>query len=153
MNTRITISFVAIASLMLCPACSDKDKDENSWATCYDCTLDSWTGIFEGNATYFDASTLVEVDGLDITIEFEETATNYLTAYVSVPNYYSSTISGAWTSPYSISFAGSGSSIVATLYNQGGEFMLNGNAKKFHYKVDSLIIDEVVSFEAYKTTN
>ncbi len=153
MNTRLTISFIAVASLILSPACSDKDKEGNNWATCYDCSLDSWKGIFEGTATYFDASTLVEVDGLDITIEFEETANNYLTAYVSVPNYYSSTISGAWTSPYSISFAGSGSSIAATLYKQGEDLMLNGNAKKFHYKVDSLIIDEVVSFEAYKTTN
>jgi hypothetical protein len=153
LNTRLTISLFAVVSFFLCPACSDEDKEDSNWGTCYDCTLDSWIGAFSGTATHFNASTLVEVDGLDITIEFEETATDYLTAYVSVPNYFSATISGAWTSPYSISFAGSGSSIFATIYKQGEDLMLNGNAKKFHYKVDSLIIDEVVNFDVYKTIN
>jgi hypothetical protein len=60
-------------------------------------------------------------------------------------------VSGDFSNPYIISFAGSGSSVTATMYVKDGELKLSGSSKKFHYKVDSLIIDQIVTFETFKT--
>ena len=152
MKISYTIFFVVLLLVMGSWACKDKEEDKNNWISCYSCSIDSWTGIFEGTTSYFDADTVNVVEDLDITIEFEETASDYLTAYINVPNYFSTAISGEWNSPYSISFAGSNSSLVATLHEKDGDLRLAGNAKKFHFKVDSLIVDEVISFEVYKRT-
>ena len=152
MKINYTIFFVVLLFLFSGWACKDKEEDKNTWVSCYTCTIDSWTGIFEGTTSYFDASTMNDVEDLDITIEFEETASDYLTAYINVPNYFSTAISGEWNSPYSISFAGSNSSLVATLHEKDGDLRLAGNAKKFHFKVDSLIVDEVINFEVYKSS-
>jgi hypothetical protein len=134
-------------------ACGEKDDTGEKWRTCSDCTLDSWVGSFSGKATYFDAVLVNEVPDLDATVVFQKTGDIYLTAYVTIPEYFSATMSGGWTSPYSISFAGSGTSVSGTMYtryDRDSEFRFSGNSKKFHYKGNELVVDEVVTFEVYK---
>jgi len=127
-----------------------KEEDTDDWSNCHTCTVESWKGVFSGKTEHFDAQSGITASDLNITIEFEETATDYLSAYIIVPNYYSATISGDLANTYSVSFAGTSSSISATLYTKDNVLRLNGNSKKFHYKVDSLVIDEVINFEIYK---
>lgn len=131
-------------------ACKEKEGDKNGWTVCNSCTIESWKGTFSGASSYFDAATLSTAENIEITIDFEETATDYLTAYVAVPNYFNATISGELSSSYSISFAGSTSSLNATMQTKEEALKLSGTVKKFHMKIDSLVIDEVVSFEATK---
>lgn len=137
--------------LIFSPACDDKDKDDDGWVVCADCTIGSWTGTFAGTATYFNGSNLISTEGVEMTIRFEETGTDYLSAYIVAPNYYSATLSGELNTPYAISFAGSSASLTATLYQKEGSLRIAGSSKKFHYKVDSLVIDESITFEALKT--
>lgn len=144
--------FIVIILLAITSGC-DKKEETDAWSTCYSCTIDSWTGDFSGTTNYFDAQSNSTVEGLEISIEFEETGTDYLTAYVVVPNYYSASISGELSSTYSISFSGTSSSITATIYSKDNEIRINGNSKRYHFKVDSVVIDEVINFEAYKVLN
>lgn len=137
--------------LGILPACTDKENDDGGWSVCSDCTIDSWIGTFEGTATFFDGSNLSTEDGLEMTIRFEETGADYLTAYIITPNYYSTTLSGELNTGYSVSFAGSGASLSATLYKKEGMLKITGTSKKFHYKIDNLVIDESITFESIKT--
>ncbi len=133
--------------------CGDKDKTGDNWKTCSDCTLESWVGSFSGEGIYYDAALGDEAPGLEVTVVFQATGTNYLTASINVPNYFSTTVSGEMVSPYSISFAGSSSSITGTMYkkySRDGEYKFSGSAKKFHFKGDDLIVDEVVTFDVNK---
>jgi hypothetical protein len=89
-------------------------------------------------------------DDLEATITINETGTNYLTASILVPGYYSATLSGDLTTPYSVSFAGSNASFTATLLKKDGSLKLNGNSKKFQIKVGNVIVEEVVNFDVQK---
>lgn len=149
LNIYLRLLFVLVLVL---PSCENKTDENDGWVFCYDCDVGSWEGSYSGTAEYFESNGLTSEDGLEVNITFQETGTNYLTVSLHVPNYYSTTVSGELNSPYSISFAGSGSSITASLYTKENELRITGNSKKFHYKVDSLIVDEVVSFEALKIT-
>jgi hypothetical protein len=134
-------------------SCGDKEESGENWHTCSECNLDTWIGSFSGKATYFDAVMMNEITDLEITVEFMETGEDYLMTKVTVPNYYSATVSGEMTSTYSVSFAGSGTSLLGTLYSRydrDSEYRFTGNSKKFHYKGNELVVDEVVSFEVYK---
>ena len=57
---------------------------------------------------------------------------------------------GDFASPDIISFAGSSSSLSVTMYIKDGELILTGNTKKFHYKQDTLVVDQIVTFETIK---
>lgn len=137
--------FIAIILLFL-TACSKEEKQEN-WSNCYNCNLDSWTGSWTGKASVFNAQNNSTTEGLDVNVGIAETGTNYLTFSLIIPNQYSSTISGELLAAYSVSFAGSNNSITATIFEKEGEYKLTGTAKKFHYKVDELVIETVVTFE------
>ncbi len=139
-----------LAILIFCSC--NKNEDENSgWVNCTSCTVDSWVGEYSGTGDYSNYNNNTEMKGVAVDITVEETATDYLTIYFHVPNLYSATVSGDLSSPYIISFAGSSSSFTGTMFIKDGELKLTGNSKKFHYKVDSLIIDQVVTFETNKT--
>ena len=146
------IYYLFLFSLLLV-ACQKKESDENKWDACYSCTVDSWVGEYSGTCEYFNANTNLTVKDISFTLTIEQTATEYLTAYIVVPNYYSTSISGDFNTPNYISFGASSSSLDATMYTSGTQFRLTGNSKKFHYKTDSLIIDEVINFESLKNLN
>ncbi len=151
--TNQPIPLLLAAFFLLLTACNEKEEAGDNWISCSGCSLDSWVGTYSGKADYFDAALMKEIAGLDISVVFEETATNYLTAYITVPGHYSASVSGEWNSPYSISFAGSSTSLDGTLYMRdmgGGELRFSGNSKRFHFKVDSLVVDELVTFDVYK---
>ena len=153
MKIRHTFIPIMTAAILFMSGCGDKEDSGDSWHTCSECTLASWIGNFSGKATYYDAIVANEEKDLDINVTFQETGTDYLTVSINVPNYFSATISGELTSSYSISFAGSGTSVFGTLYarnGEGNEFRFSGNAKKFHFKGDELVVDEVVTFDVYK---
>ena len=133
--------------------CSEKDDAGDGWVMCSDCSLDAWIGSFTGKATFYNATLVTEEEDLDITVEFTETATEYLTVYITVPNYYSAAVSGDWTSPYSVSFAGSSTSLDGTMfkrYDRDSALRFSGNSKKFQFKGDSLVVEKVVTFEVFK---
>jgi len=136
--------------LLFFVSCTKENEEDDGWSNCQSCTIESWKGEFSGKAEHFDAQTDITTNNLNLTIEFEETATDYLTAYILIQNYYSATLSGDLATTYSVSFAGSNSSISATLYTKDNQLRLSGNSKKFHYKVDNLVIEEVINFELYK---
>jgi len=131
-------------------ACQDSETDTNSWDACFSCTVDSWTGDFAGTCDYFDAATNSTVNDLPFNLTIEETASEYFTVYIIVPNYYSATISGEFSNPNYISFGGSSVSLSANLYSKESQFRLTGSSKKYHMKVDSLVIDQVLNFESLK---
>lgn len=130
--------------------CDKNKKEGDGWENCTECTMASWVGEYAGSGDYSNYNNNTQLQNLEVSIIIEETADDYLTIYMSVPNTYSTTVSGDFSGSYIISFAGSGSSITATMFMKEGELKLTGNSKKFHYKVDSLIIDQVVTFETFK---
>lgn len=131
------------------PSCIKEDTG-NEWAVCYECTIDSWIGEYEGTANHFNGSSNSNTENLPMTVRIEETGNNYLTAYIIVPNFYSTTLSGEFTNSYSVSFASSGSSLNATIYEFDKTFKLTGSSKKFEYKAGELVINESISFDAPK---
>lgn len=135
---------------MVLVSCEKDEDDGNNWSSCEDCTIESWRGVYQGSANYYDAIQSNSVDGLEATITINETGTNYLTASIQVPGYYSASLSGELTSSYSISFAGSNSSFSATLFKKDGSLKLNGNSKKFQIKVGNVVVEEVVNFDVQK---
>ncbi len=129
----------------------EKDKEDNSgWENCLECTTKSWVGEYSGKGDYSNFNNNTEMKDADVFINIEETANDYLTIYLHVPSLYTATVSGDLSSSYIVSFAGSSSSVTATMFIKDGELKLTGSARKFHYKVDSLIIDQVVTFETFK---
>ncbi|MCB2220961.1 MAG: hypothetical protein KQI35_11245 [Bacteroidetes bacterium] len=147
---RLKTIFIFTMVALFIVACTKEKDDSNGWSSCFDCTLDSWTGSFTGKTSFYNAVNNSTEEELDITIEVMETGTNYLTISVQVPNHYSANVSGELLSGYSVSFAGSSNSFSATLYKKDDQLQLVGNAKRFHYKVDSLIIERVINFETLK---
>jgi hypothetical protein len=145
---KTVFNFLMVALFLV--SCSKEKDDSNGWSSCFDCTMESWTGTFTGKTSFYNAENNSTEEGLDITIEAMETGTNYLTISVQVPNHYSASVSGELLSGYSVTFAGSSNSLSATLYKKDDQLQLVGNAKRYHYKVDSLIIERVINFETLK---
>jgi len=96
--------------------CEKNKKDDSGWKNCLECTTESWIGEYSGKCEYNNYNNNTVVSDADVTINIEETATDYLTIYVQVPSLYSTTVSGDLSSSYIVSFAGSGSSVTATMY-------------------------------------
>jgi len=132
-------------------SCSEKTEDNNGWDVCSECDVDSWIGFHSGTASHYNAATNKTVEGLTIEVEIEETATDYFTVYIEVPqqNYYA-TLSGDFVLPHAISFASSTRSVNATMLVQENQFRLSGISKRFQATNDSIIIKEVVDFDVSK---
>lgn len=152
--TKTNISKVSLLLLLLISiiqiACDKNKNEEDNWKNCTTCTIDSWVGEYSGKGDYRNFSNGSVMSGVDLSITIEETATDYLTIYFLAPNVFSTTVSGDLATPDIILFAGSSSSVTATMFTKDGVFRLTGSAKKFHYQVDSLIVDQVVTFETTK---
>jgi len=129
-----------------------KDVDEEDWRACYNCSFSAWIGSFEGTASYYNGASNSNTDNLQVTVDVMETGENYLTISVQVPNNYYATNSGELTGGYYVNMAGSGNSLSASLYKKDNQIKISGSAKIYHYKVDEIIIDKVVSFDAVKVT-
>jgi hypothetical protein len=156
MNVTSWISNVFILGMLLIIiflGCKKEEEAKDGWKNCLDCSAASWVGEFNGTGDYFDYETNSTKNDIPVSIKIEETAPEYLTIYFVAPNYLSTNISGSLVSNYIISFAGSGSSITATLNIKDQELKLDGNTRKFHYDSDSLVLDKLVSFEVTKIMN
>ena len=153
MSVRRYVRRFLFLILLLCfifSGCEKNKEDSNGWKNCTECTTESWTGEYSGKGDYSNFTTGADMKDADVSINIEETATDYITIYLHVPSLYTATVSGDLSSSYIVSFAGSSSSVTATMFIKDGELKLTGSARKFHYKVDSLIIDQVVTFETFK---
>ena len=153
MNAKKTNSLFSILLILVILWGCSKDESGDNWNNCYDCEIDSWIGSWSGKASVYQAQSNVTTDGFDINIQISETGNNYLTVYMNIPNQYSSTISGGISTGYAISFAGSNNSLTATLFQKKGKLKLSGTAKKFHYKVNELVIETVITFDVTPAEN
>lgn len=147
------VFFLMMFSFIIFASC-DKDNEEDSsdgWGNCYDCTAASWEGNYSGSCDYFDVGLNEYTYDLPATIEVEETAEDYLSVYINVPNYYSATISGQLQSPYLISIASSTASLSASMYVKEGDYKLTGNSKKFVTVDDSTVITKSITFDILKS--
>lgn len=136
---------------MFLVSCNDKTEEDDGWEVCVGCDFESWLGVFTGTASHYTAASNKTVENLSIEIEIEETATEYFTVYIRLPqqNYYA-TLSGDFTGSHAISFASSTSSITATMLVKENQFRLSGNSKKFQAASDTIILKEVVNFDVFK---
>jgi hypothetical protein len=151
LKLQILISVLLIILVFI--RCKEDEQASDGWNNCLDCTVTEWVGMYEGTGNYFDYSSNSTTNEIPVSVEIEETALDYLTVYFHSPNYVSVTISGSLVSNYIISFAGSGSSVTASLNVKDKNYKLSGNAKRFHYDSDSLVMDEMVNFEVIKNLN
>lgn len=132
-------------------SCTDDKEEDDGWDICTECDFESWLSIYNGTASHYNVNTNKTVENLGIEIEIEETATDYLTVYIKVPEQsYSATLSGDFVTPYSISFASSSKSVSATIYVKENQLRLSGNSKIFSVQSDTVILKEVVNFDVYK---
>lgn len=132
-------------------SCTDDKEEDDGWNICIECDIESWLGVYNGTTSHYNATSNRTVENLDIEIKIEETATDYFTVYIKVPEQnYSATLSGDFINPYSISFASSSKSVSATMYVKENQIRLSGNSKKFAVQSDTVILKEVVNFDVYK---
>lgn len=150
-NSKVhKVLFLLLSFSFIFTACEKKDENSDGWQYCTECTVESWVGEYTGMGDYNNFNKNAKTQAVDVSIAIEQTATDYITVYFQAPSYYTTTVSGDLASPDIISFAGSSSSLSATMYIKDGEFKLTGNTKKFHYKQDTLVVDQVVTFETIK---
>ncbi len=150
-NSKVhKVLFLLVSFSFILLACEKKDENSDGWKYCTECTIESWVGEYTGIGDYNNYNKNATTQDVDVSITIEQTATDYITVYFQAPSYYTTTVSGDLASPDIISFAGSSSSLSATMYIKDGELKLTGNTKKFHYKQDTLIVDQVVTFETIK---
>jgi hypothetical protein len=136
-------------TLILFCSCSEKAEEGDGWHVCSDCDMEDWIGIYYGKASYYHHTTNETTENLDIEIEIEQTATDYLCLYIHIENFYTATLCGDFADPYSISFGSSSSSIYATLYEKDNQVKLIGNSKKFVHSDDTTIYKETINFEVF----
>jgi hypothetical protein len=141
------VLFFLVAIIFIIPACEKNNENDDGWKNCTECTIDSWIGEYTGKGDFNNLNNNSIKKNVDVFITIEQTAIDYLTVYFQSPSNFSVTVSGDLASPDIISFAGSSSSFTATMFIKDGVLKLTGNAKKFHYKVDSLVVDQVITFE------
>ena len=151
MNTGKFCYIFLFFFLLLLVSCNDKAEENDGWQVCVECDFDSWLGLYNGTASHYTVASNKTVEGLAIDIEIEETASDYFTIYIKLPqqNYYA-TLSGDFIQPYAISFASTTRSITATMMVRENQLRLTGNSKKFEVASDSTIFKEVVEFDVYK---
>ncbi len=137
--------------LVVLASCNDKTEENDGWMVCAECDFDSWLGIYSGTASHFTAASNKTVENLNIDIEIEQTASDYFTVYIKLPQQnYSATLSGDFVQPHAISFASSTKSVTATMMVRENQLRLTGNSKKYQVNPDTTIIKEVVEFDVYK---
>lgn len=149
-SSKLNMLISVLLIILVFIQCKEDEQASDGWSNCLDCTVTEWEGMYDGTGNYFNYSSNSTTNGVPVSVEIEETAPEYLTVYFHSPNYLSVTISGSLVSNYIISFAGSGSSVTATLNVRDQDYKLSGNAKKYHYHSDTLVIDEIVNFEVLK---
>lgn len=146
---KFNLKFVPCILFLLFSSC-EKKENKDQWSYCSSCTIDSWIGTFSGTGTYTNLNTSQTESNINVQIAIAETAPDYLMVDFESSGYMSITVNGEPESAYIISFAGSGKSVTSTLYIKENVLRMSGNAKKFHYKTDTLVMDEIVNFEVYK---
>lgn len=149
-SSKLNMLISVLLIILVFIQCKEDEQASDGWSNCLDCTVTEWEGMYDGTGNYFNYSSNSTTNGVPVSVEIEETAPEYLTVYFHSPNFLSVTISGSLVSNYIISFAGSGSSVTATLNVRDQDYKLSGNAKKYHYHSDTLVIDEIVNFEVLK---
>ena len=141
---------ILILGIILILMSCKKDDPNDGWESCLECNITSWVGTFSGTTEFKDLSTGNTTTGLPITIVVTEIAKNYLRVQVQVPNYYTVTLSGNYVGTYSISLASSNYSFSGNLQKKDNSLRLIGDSKYFVEKVNEIVTEKIVVFEALK---
>jgi len=146
---KFHFTILLIFTFALINSCSEKAEKVDEWSDYSSCDIEDWIGIYNGKASHYHNTTNETTENLDIEIEVEQTATNYLCVYLRIENLYTTTLCGDFADPYSISFASSSSSISATMYLKDYQLKLSGNSKKFVQNNDTTVYKETINFEVF----
>ncbi|MCD4697969.1 MAG: hypothetical protein K8S16_17230 [Bacteroidales bacterium] len=136
--------------IILLTACSKQKDEGDGWESCLGCNIESWIGNFSGSGEFKNLNTGNTSSGVQVSVEIIEISENYLQVKILVPNYYSTTIYGTYVGSYSISLASSTNSFSGSLQKKDNILKLIGESKQYVEKVNELVIEKTVIFEALK---
>lgn len=144
LKTGVIIIF--ITGLLIFSGCK---KDEVNWTYCTDCEISNWTGDYTGVGEYFNGKITVN---LLTTISIENTSGNVLKTTINVEDVFSTNfVSTKNDNEYYYDVPGSNKSLNLTLSTKDSEYKLTGTAKLYHFEKDTLVIDQSISFDAFRT--
>ncbi len=148
MVIRTLIVFFAI-TLVFHGAC--KKENSPSWTFCDDCSLDEWVGDYEGAGDYYNGTSDETELGVPTIVKIENTSGDILRTTVTVVDRFTTSFTSSKNNnDHYYSVPGSDKSLDLSLSKNGDEYKLSGTVKLFHFNKDTLVVDQSISFDAFK---
>ncbi len=130
---------------------SCKKEDEKDWVYCNDCTYVNWLGEYKGDGALFTEYNPDETKKVQVNMEISELDEDSWKIEVSSDNNFIISFYGLKASDgYYYDLAGTSKEIHLTLYRNGEEYKISGNAKVYRTIGDSVVLNKSVSFDVYR---
>ena len=138
-----------LSILFLSPSC--KKTNENEFELCGSCSNTEISGDYSGSGQYFTDDNPLKTESVDVKLSLESTDTDFFNIDIEVPEKFSKSYFAARNEDgAAISISGSTKSINLTIYKNENEYQINGTAKVYHSRSDTLFLDHSVSFTVFK---
>ena len=147
-QTLLTITFL-ISMLLFGQSC--KKTNENEFELCGSCSNTEISGNYSGSGQYFTDDDPLKTENVDVKLSLENADTDFFNIGIEVPEKFSkSYFAQRNENGAAISINGTTKSINLTIYSKDNEYQINGTAKVYHSRSDTLYLDHSVSFTVFK---
>ncbi len=153
-NHLTAITVIIVSGVILLLGQCKKDSDDYSY--CTGCPVDAWVGDFSGTGIYFTSPTGETFEDVDVEVSIENPGGNNLKINITAPNYVSFQFFGSKSNDeHYFTIAGTSQSLDLTLYKHknGADYKINGTAKTYENKKDSVLVDKSLTFSVFKKLN
>jgi hypothetical protein len=148
-NSDIFIVAILILFFLFSQSC--KKTNENEFELCGSCSNTEISGDYSGSGQYFTDDDPLKTESVDVKLSLESTDTDFFNIDIEVPEKFSKSYFAARNEDgAAISISGTTKSINLTIYKNENEYQINGTAKVYHSRSDTLFLDHSVSFTVFK---
>jgi len=128
-----------------------KKINENEFELCGSCSNTEISGNYTGSGQYFTDDDPLKTENVDVKLTLENTDTDFFNINIEVPEKFSKSYFAARNEDgAAIGISGTTKSINLTIYKKDSEYQINGTAKVYHSRSDTLYLNHSVSFTVFK---
>lgn len=128
-----------------------KTDNADDYLLCPECTNEEISGNYFGDGMYFTDNNSNVSENVDVSLNINQIETSLNEIEVDVFNKFSkSYFVTREDGSASMTISGTSQSINITIYKKNTGYQINGTAKVYHSRSDSIFINHSVSFTVYK---
>lgn len=151
MKFKLHLFFSLLLFVIISSESCKKTEEVEDFLLCPECTNEEISGNYFGDGMYFTDDNPEVSENLDANLNISHIEAKIHEISVDIPNKFSASYFVTRDDgSASMTISGTSKSINITIYKKDNEYKINGTAKVYHTKADTVFIDHSVSFTVYK---